>query len=88
MTKVTVLGITNNIKPRKKIQFVKILTNDSEFEDSGNLKPSQYEYIELIAKDYSFIYGQYRVDLMFCFNHHDARGEGILVLGHFNDGIV
>ena len=45
--------------------------------------PSQYQYIELICKNY--IAG---LDLMFAYTDPLNRGDGYLYAGKFNDGIV
>lgn len=90
MTKVTILGEEtqrkNSKKKTKKIKFKKALTNDLNIENfkPHNYKPNEYKNIELIA---SKIYNGF--DLMYCYNDDRNCSEvGVIVLGHFNDGVV
>lgn len=77
-TKVTILGMD---EPKKPIEFVKYINeNNGGFECVG-MKPSEFENIELIARNF-----KKDLDLMFVFN--ERRSGGCLFLGHFNDGIV
>jgi len=47
-----------------------------------NLKVEDFKNAELICKDES----SYKLDIIFCYD--DNRFEGILFLGHWNDGII
>jgi hypothetical protein len=80
MTKVIILGEQPEKKELKPIEFVKWLDSDSAFNDRC-AKPKQCKNIELISKNYFDKY-----DLMFAFD--EDRSNGILYLGHFNDGII
>jgi len=80
MTKVIILGEQPEKKELKPIEFVKYLDSDFKF-SSGCSKPQRFKNIELISKNYFIGY-----DLMFAFG--EDRNQGILYLGHFNDGII
>lgn len=45
--------------------------------------PHQYQYIELICKNYSM-----GLDLMFAYTDPLNRSDGVMYAGKFNDGIV
>lgn len=81
MTKVIILGEEPKEK-KKKIEFVKALDKDLTWfdpESQGHL----YKNVELISKANSHIQGY---DVMFAYD--DYRCNGVVILGHFNDGIV
>jgi hypothetical protein len=69
-------------KKLKPIEFVMECPRNEWSDCDSSLKPEDWENIELIAKDY-----YNNLDLMFAFDD-EYRGEGILYLGHFNDGVV
>ena len=84
MTKVTVLG--QEPKEEKKLKPI-------EFKEQCNynewhhvqFKPKEFAYIELISK--SFVdKNDINLDLMFAYD--GRRSDGMLFLGHFNDGVV
>lgn len=78
-TKVTILGEAEAVKPElKKIEFVRYLSGDIVKTDP--CKPSQWKNIELIKR------GSGNLDTMFAFD--DSREDGLIYLGHFNDGVV
>jgi len=52
-------------------------------DEDGIFLPSTFKYIELICQGYMA-----KFDLMFAYNDPDNRGNGLLVVGKFNDGIV
>lgn len=80
MTKVIILGEQAEQKTElKKIEFVKMLSVNVSIEKSES-KPSSWQNIELICKNY----GDY--DLMYAYDND--RNDGVLYLGHFNDGVV
>lgn len=81
MTKVIILGQEPENKELKPIQFVYFFYIHHGVGETG-VKPKSYENIELICKDFE----GYGFDLMFAYN--EDRNQGILYLGHFNDGIV
>jgi len=80
MTKVIILGQEPEKKELKPIEFVKYLDYHLEF-NSNCSKPQRFKNIELICRNYFKGY-----DLMFAFG--EDRNQGVLYLGHFNDGIV
>ena len=80
MTKVIILGEQPEKKELKPIEFVKYLDYHFEF-SSGCSSPTLRENIELICKNYAA-----KFDLMFAYD--EDRNNGVLYLGHFNDGIV
>jgi len=80
MTKVIILGKEPEKKELKPIEFVKYLDYHLEF-SSGCSSPKKWENIELICKNH---FNKY--DLMFAFD--EDRNNGVLYLGHFNDGVV
>lgn len=81
MTKVIILGEPKKKKPKKKIEFVKFIDCDGETLPAKS-PPSKFKHIELVCTNYKF--GKF--DLMYAYN--DDRNDGILYLGHFNDGVV
>jgi hypothetical protein len=81
MTKVIILGEQPESKELKPIEFVKSLNMDNDFIQAVSI-PYLHDNIELICRNYNHD----KQDLMFAFNEH--RNEGVLILGHFNDGVV
>jgi hypothetical protein len=75
MTKCTV--IFEQPKQGKQIEFVKCLQSSGT--TKAEVKPAQYQNIELIAFNY-----EGGLDLMFCYD--SSRNLGALYLGHWNDG--
>jgi hypothetical protein len=87
-TKVIVVGSSVETKPVKSIEFVNTLSNvnpnlDSSVLKNTDLSPCDFCYIELICRKYQFGY-----DLMFAYDNPEHRGDGVLFIGHFNDGVV
>jgi len=80
MTKVIILGEQPEKKELKPIEFLKYLGYYLEF-NSICSKPKDFKNIELICKNYFN-----KCDLMFAFD--EDRNNGVLYLGHFNDGVV
>lgn len=81
MTKVIDLTIPQGGEvEKKKIEFVKSLESSTSI-SKASIKPSEYEHIELIAKECCGVY-----DVMFAYN--DDRSDGVIYLGLFNDGVV
>jgi hypothetical protein len=81
MTKVIILGEQPEKKELKPIEFLGYL--DAFFKFNSNCsKPNVWKNIVLIRKGYS-IEG---LDLMYAYD--DDKKEGLLYLGHFNDGVV
>jgi hypothetical protein len=81
MTKTIVIGEHKDEGAKKLIEFV-YLVNPIERDDVVSL-PHQWNYIELICKDFAS-----GLDLLFAYNDASERGEGILILGRWNDGVV
>ena len=86
MTKTIVLGEQPDSSYKKPIEFFSTLDVSDSLDVDANIvtsKPHQWNYIELICKNYSP-----NLDLLFAYNDADDRGEGILVIGRWNDGVV
>ena len=85
-TKVIMLGNQTPSK-MKRIEFVNVLnvmSGNNKFNImEATTVPSDFSYVELICRKY---HGPY--DLMFAYDNPEHRGEGILYIGHFNDGVV
>lgn len=83
-TKVIVLGGNQTPSKLKRIEFVNVLNFRNKFTImEATSRPSDFSYVELICRKY---HGPY--DLMFAYDDPEHRGEGILYIGHFNDGVV
>jgi len=80
-TKIIILGDAPHKRAKKPIQFTKYIDQFGRIEETC-VTPSKYDTIELVSKDYGK-----DLDIMFAFNGEN-RSEGVLYLGHFNDGIV
>lgn len=93
-TKTIVIGSKEN-KPRKlkPLTFKGVLDVDYRDDNKPRIfvsnsvgpQPQDFNYIELISKNY--IEG---VDVMFAYNNPDPekRGEGLILFGKWNDGVV
>ena len=82
-TKVVILGESyDDVKPKKNIEFVKYLNRDINIYDELHNKPNDYKTIVLLAKEYGN-----GLDLMYAIAD-DKYNDGVLFLGHFNDGVV
>lgn len=83
MTKVIIIGQApvTNLKP---IEFLRQCIRQDW--TNTNRHPSEYDTIELIAKGFDYGSPTKGLDLMFA--HNSDREDGVLFLGHFNDGIV
>ena len=81
MTKTTIFGQTEQEKSEKKqIELVKWLNN---FAMDDEWSPQQkWKNITLLQKRYSIT----EMDLMWAYN--DNPNDGVLYLGHWNDGVV
>jgi hypothetical protein len=77
----TVLGEDVAVKKGKGIEFVKYLNSHCQ-PTNTNAKPNKFKNVEIICTSYSATAG----DLFFAYN--DSRSEGVLYLGHLNDGFV
>jgi hypothetical protein len=79
-TKCIVLGQPESEKKGKPIEFVKFMCMSTFV--SSNTPPSKYDNIELICKGYN----NQNQDLIYAYD--SDRNDGILYLGHWNDGYV
>ena len=86
MTKTIILGEQKDKAIKKPIEFFTNLNvlgiDDVEVETEPTM-PCKWDYIELICKDYAP-----NLDLMFAYDDADDRGNGILIIGRWNDGVV
>lgn len=80
MTKVIILGEATPEQAKKPIEFKKWITSNLAINNTAH-KPKEYANIELICRNYTP-----DLDLMFAYD--GERSNGLLFLGHFNDGIV
>lgn len=86
MTKTIVLGELPMPVEKKPIEFfslIGLIDSDDAEVNVVTSKPHHWNYIELISKNYSP-----NLDLLFAYNDADDRGEGILIIGRWNDGVV
>ena len=86
MTKTIVLGELPKPAEKKPIEFFTLLNVADHDDVDVNVvtsKPQHWNFIELICKNYSP-----NIDLLFAYNDADDRGEGILIIGRWNDGFV
>ena len=86
MTKTIVLGELPKPAEKKPIEFftrLDVADSDDAEVNVVSSKPHHWNYIELISKNYSP-----NLDLLFAYNDADDRGEGILIIGRWNDGVV
>jgi hypothetical protein len=81
MTKVIIIGEQPEKKELKPIEFIYTFSVQHGAEETKT-KPKIFQNIEFICKDYA----GFGFDLMFAYN--EDRNQGILYLGHFNDGVV
>lgn len=85
--KIIIIGQKGESEPKKPIEFVKGLLSDGTLGLIEVDKPTDYNYIELITRDYGDLKGK-SFDLIFCYDKPDERQNGVLYLGYWNDGIV
>ena len=86
MTKTIILGEQKDKAIKKPIEFfTHIHLIDSDDVEVLNVEtlPCKWNYIELICKDYAP-----NLDLMFAYDDADDRGNGILIIGRWNDGVA
>jgi hypothetical protein len=83
MTKIIVLGAEQPEKNLRKIEFVKVLTDEYNVMSDFHSHPESWNYIELVSKGYAA--GK---DLMFAYMNPDFREGGTLFIGYWNDGVV
>lgn len=83
MTTVTIIGEDFKQPEKKGIEFVQLVTcriGAKIF--NPDILPQSFKFIELISRAASVNY----YDAMFC--HNGERATGVIMLGHFNDGVV
>ena len=80
-TKCIVLDESSESTEKIPIKFKKFLESTSEKFELSYCEPSAYRVIELICRNY----GNAEMDLMYAYF---SRTNGILYLGHWNNGIV
>jgi hypothetical protein len=86
MTKTIILGEQKDKAIKKPIEFlthIHLIDCDNVSVENVETLPCKWNYIELICKDYAP-----NLDLMFAYDHADDRGNGILIIGRWNDGVV
>lgn len=86
MTKTIILGEQKDKDAKKPIEFfthIHLIDSDDVSVENVETLPCKWDYIELICKDYAP-----NLDLMFAYNDADDRGNGILIIGRWNDGVV
>lgn len=83
MTKVTILGEEPQETKKKPIEFIRLLEDGGDF----NKNPEGWQNILLLEKNY-----KNNMDLMYVYDNgmgsDGSRKHSVLVLGHFNDGVV
>jgi hypothetical protein len=86
VTKIIDLTQNTPAKPLKPIEFKYLLTHARLVEHNEIIicaaKPSEYEVIELICRNY-----EAGIDIMFAYNEGKRNG-GIMYFGKFNDGVL
>lgn len=88
--KIIVIGQTKKSRPVKKPIRVKyLLTIERKFIPHSSIAKEGYNYIELVCRNYIRREDEYGpLDLIFCYDHPNKRGEGCLFLGNWNDGVI
>ena len=82
MTKTIIVGESEH-KEQKPIEYKMHMSHNFELKSGAGYDPSQSKYIELICKRYNG-----HSDLMFAYNDPNKRSDGLLYVGHWNDGVV
>lgn len=86
MTKTIVIGELPKPAEKKPIEFfsmIGIIDSDDVEVNVASSKPHHWNYIELICKECAP-----NLDLMFAYDDADARRDGVLMIGRWNDGLV
>jgi len=85
MTKCIVLGEKSEESKGNPIDFCLFLNRKLEYKLNNNIHtPYSFKYIELICLNYD----DEDNDIMFAYDDPCARDEGVLCIGHWNDGVV
>ena len=85
-----VLGATPVVNPNlEPIKFLKIIDLFGVICKAPNFDDYDFDTIELVSRDYGYISedSDERFDLIFAYLG-DKRSDGILFLGHWNDGVL
>lgn len=84
MTEVIILGQEPKEEKKKPIEFVAYLMENSTSKPNTSVllehQPNQFETIEVIKRR-----GDYFHDLFLCTK---SNGDYLIMIGHFNDGVV
>ena len=83
-TKAIVVGQNKIPDKLKPIQFDFVLADHHL--NTAKLFPNDYQFVELISKDYSLLNG-FVYDIIFAYDDENTR-KGTLYFGKWNDGIV
>lgn len=83
-TKAIVVGHDKKFVTLKPIEFDFVLA-DCRL-STAKLFPNEYQFVELISKDYSLLDGSV-YDIIFAYDDENTR-KGTLYFGKWNDGIV
>lgn len=84
MSKIIIIGEkTSEQKKLVPISFKRYLNEGIEIECGSVLTPLNYNFIELICKDYGSGY-----DIMFAYDDPKKRRSGTFYIGHWNDGVA
>jgi hypothetical protein len=85
--KTIIIGENGELQPKKPMRFLKAVLTDGQLSDAQADKPIDFNYIELIARNYGTFAGQ-PFDLIFCYDDPNERHNGVLFLGNWNDGVI
>lgn len=90
--KTIIIGKDSAPKTQKRIQLCVCLRDDYELQKSNCYTTDDYNYAELICRDYSDRNGADHLpvsyDLIFCYKNPEERSRGVLFLGYWNDGVA
>ncbi len=83
---IIIVGEKAEQQPKKPMQFLKVILADGKLSDVQGDKPTDFNYIELIARSYGTFNQPF--DLIFCYDYPNERHNGVLFLGNWNDGVI
>ena len=86
-SKIIIVGEKGELEPKKPIQFLRGLLSDGQISDVHTDAPEDFNFIELIARNYG-TFGNKSFDLFFCYDNPNERNLGVLYLGNWNDGVI
>jgi hypothetical protein len=84
--KIIIVGEKGEPESKKPMQFLKAILADGLLSDVQVDQPTDFNYIELIARNYGTFDQPF--DLIFCYDDPNKREEGVLFLGNWNDGVI